>query len=67
MLATQIASAAEEQNAVSEEVTRSVNRISEVSQQSAEGTRQLKVAAVELAALSGRLQSMVGQFKIDRG
>jgi methyl-accepting chemotaxis protein len=63
----QIASAAEEQNAVSEEVTRSVNRISDVSQQSADGTRQLKVAAEQLAALSGRLQSMVGQFKIDRG
>jgi methyl-accepting chemotaxis protein len=63
----QIASAAEEQNAVSEEVTRSVNRISDVSQQSADGTRQLKVAAEQLAALSGRLQSMVGQFKIDHG
>ena len=62
----QIASAAEEQSAVSEEISRNVTNISEVGQQSAEGTRQLKVAAEELAGLSAHLQAMVGQFRIEQ-
>lgn len=60
----QIASAAEEQTAVAEEINRSVHQIAtaveSVSDETANGAR----TAQELSALGKRLESLVGQFRI---
>ncbi len=61
---TQIASAAEEQSAVAEEINRNISNISEVAEQSATGAQQTSVASTELARLAEQLQSMVTQFKV---
>ena len=61
---TQIASAAEEQSAVAEDINRNVVSISQVAEQTAVGSQQTATASEELARLAARLQSLVGQFKI---
>ena len=61
---TQIASAAEEQAAVSEEINRNVTSISQISEQTASGTEQTTAAADELAKLAAELQQLISQFKI---
>lgn len=58
-----IASAAEEQSSVAEEINRNVNNISQISEQTLTGSTQTAAAADELARLSGELQGLVGQFK----
>ena len=61
---TQIASAAEEQSAVAEEINRNVVNISHGSAQSARGTEQAALASGELARLATDLQQLVAQFKV---
>jgi len=61
---TQIASAAEEQSAVSEEINKNVTSISQISEQTASGAEQTTTSANELARLASDLQNLVGQFKI---
>jgi methyl-accepting chemotaxis protein len=61
---TQIASAAEEQSAVAEEVNRNVVNISHGSAQSARGTEQAALAGGELARLATDLHRLVAQFKV---
>ncbi|MEW6764545.1 MAG: methyl-accepting chemotaxis protein [Pseudomonadota bacterium] len=58
-----IASAAEEQSAVAEEVSRNVVTISQEVDHMAENSRQVTQASEELARLGARLQSLVSQFK----
>ena len=60
---TQIASAAEEQSAVAEEMNRSIVTISEVSHQNAVGAEQTAVTSEELARLAEKLQDMTARFK----
>lgn len=60
---TQIASAAEEQSAVSEEINRNIHSISDISEQTAVGSEQTTAAANELAQLASGLQILVTQFK----
>ncbi len=60
----QIASASEEQSAVSEEINRNVTSISQISEQTASGAEQTTTSANELARLASDLQNLVGQFKI---
>jgi methyl-accepting chemotaxis protein len=60
---TQIASAAEEQSVVSEEINQNVHSISDISEQTAVGSEQTTAAANELAQLASQLQSQVAQFK----
>jgi len=62
---TQIASASEEQSAVSEEINKNVTSISQISEQTASGSEQTTNAATELAQLASDLQNLVGQFKIN--
>jgi methyl-accepting chemotaxis protein len=61
---TQIASAAEEQSAVAEEINRNVSNISQGSAQSAQGTEQTAFASMELARLAADLQTLVARFKV---
>ncbi|WP_442963610.1 methyl-accepting chemotaxis protein [Pseudomonas sp. MF6755] len=64
LMNTQIASAAEEQTAVSEEVNRSVHQIAVVVEGVAQETRQGAETARSLASLSENLNAMVRQFKV---
>ncbi|WP_339805184.1 methyl-accepting chemotaxis protein, partial [uncultured Marinobacter sp.] len=60
---TQIAAAAEEQSSVAEEINKNVVRIVEAAQSSGSGVSQTSEASNELAQLSERLRSLVGQFR----
>jgi methyl-accepting chemotaxis protein len=61
---TQIASAAEEQSSVAEEMNRNIVAIRDVAEQTARGAHQTSRATDELSRLSSELQALVGQFKI---
>ena len=60
---TQIASAAEEQSAVAEEINKNISNISHVAEQSAEAAKQNSAASEQLARLAEELQSVVSQFR----
>ena len=60
----QIASAAEEQTSVAEEINRNVMQINTLVEGTASGARQTSASSVELTKLASQLQSLVGQFKI---
>jgi methyl-accepting chemotaxis protein len=61
---TQIASAAEEQSVVAEEINRNVVGINEIGEHTAQGAQQTASASEGLNNLAGQLQRIVGQFKI---
>ena len=63
-MSTQIASAAEEQSSVSEEINSNIVSINDMSNQTAEGAAQTSTASAELARMSGDLQGLVAQFKV---
>ena len=63
-LNTQIASAAEEQSAVAEEINRNITTISQVGQQTSLASQQTMVASEELARLAAQLQNVVSQFRV---
>lgn len=63
-MTTQIAAAAEQQNAVSEEVGRNVTNIRDAAEESAKSTRQVMDANLGVAELATQLQGLVGSFKI---
>jgi len=64
MMNTQIASAAEEQNAVAEEVNQNIIRISQHAEKTSSGAQTTQLASTELASLSEELNTLMGQFKI---
>ncbi|HEY5717588.1 MAG TPA: methyl-accepting chemotaxis protein [Motiliproteus sp.] len=59
----QIASAAEEQSCVAEEINRSIDSVKDAAIELAAGCTQMTGAAHELSDASSRLQQMVNQFK----
>ena len=61
---TQIASAAEEQSAVAEEINRNLHGITEAVEQTAAGSNQIAAASEELARLAVTLQEGIGQFRL---
>ena len=61
---TQIASAAEEQSTVTEEINRNIVNINEVAEQTSEGAAQAKQASDDLAKLSEQLKQLVSQFTV---
>lgn len=63
-LNTQIATAAEEQSSVTEEINRNVINIQGISEETASGAEQTSTASAELARLGEQLQALVGQFKV---
>ncbi|RFA24490.1 hypothetical protein CAI21_21345 [Alkalilimnicola ehrlichii] len=60
----QIASAAEEQTAVSNDISQSVTRIRDIAVETAGGSKQTATSSEELARLSERLSKLVGQFRV---
>ena len=63
-MSTQIASAAEEQGAVAEEINRNISNITEVVGRTAEEAEQIAASSENLNSLSGDLQGVVGRFRI---
>ncbi|MBV0933680.1 methyl-accepting chemotaxis protein [Marinobacterium weihaiense] len=60
----QIATAAEEQSSVAEEINRNITTISQAIEETATAATQVTTASQELARLSSMLQSSVQQFKL---
>jgi methyl-accepting chemotaxis protein len=60
----QIASAAEQQNAVTEEINRNITKISEVTDLTAAGAQQTASASNEMRQFASQLKALVGQFKV---
>lgn len=60
---TQIASAAEEQTAVAEEINQNILSVNTISQQNSQGAQQTENSSRELARLAVELQSLVQTFK----
>jgi methyl-accepting chemotaxis protein len=63
-MTTQIASAAEEQAAVAEEVNRNITSISNMAEETSAGTISTKEASDDLARLASELQGLVAEFKV---
>lgn len=61
---THIASAAEEQSAVAEEINRNIVSIAQVAEENAESTGQTTLTSEELARLANGLETQISQFKI---
>lgn len=61
---SQIATAAEEQRAVTEEINHNIVNISQVTEQTASSTQQIADASGELAKLASQMQSLVEEFKV---
>jgi methyl-accepting chemotaxis protein len=62
--ANQIATAAEEQTATISEISRNMQRITEVVQHSAHGAQETDLAACQLTALAEELHRNVGRFRL---
>ena len=60
---SQIASAAEEQTTVAEEINRNIHSISKVSEQTSQGMQQTATSSHELLDLADQLKQTVNQFK----
>ncbi len=60
----QIAGAAEEQTAVAEEISRNINNISSVSQETASGAKTTSTACQELLELANELRTTISHFKV---
>lgn len=61
---TQIATAAEEQSAVAEEINRNITAISTIADNTANGATQTAQSSEELVRLTAELQRLVNQFKL---
>lgn len=61
---TQIATAAEQQSQVAEDINRNVNTIDDVAKQTGDGARQTTIASRELAQLGEHLRSMANEFRV---
>jgi len=63
----QVAAASEEQSAASEEISKNVEAIRSVTQESTVGIQQIARAAEDLNRLTETLQNLVSKFNIDNG
>jgi methyl-accepting chemotaxis protein len=60
----QIATAAEQQSAVAEEINRSVINVRDVSEQTSAASEETAASSIELARLGTHLQGLVGRFRV---
>ncbi len=60
----QIASAAEEQNAVAEDISRNITNISQIAERTATQADGTSSASSQLSQLATQLQGLVGQFRV---
>ncbi len=60
----QIATAAEEQSSVAEEMNRNIINISQVAENNSQGAQQTSTASSELAKLAENLQSVISRFAV---
>ncbi|MCF4977044.1 HAMP domain-containing protein [Pseudomonas gessardii] len=60
----QIATTAEQQSAVAEEINRSVLNVRDVSEQTAAASEETAASSTELARLGTHLQALVGRFRV---
>jgi len=60
----QIATAAEEQSAVAEEINRNVTRISNIADNTSSGATQTAHSSEDLLRLTAELRRLVSQFKL---
>lgn len=63
-MSNQIATAAEEQTSVAEEINQSIIRVNDVADQSAAAVEETSAAANELARLGQELQDLVNQYQV---
>ncbi|WP_372742415.1 methyl-accepting chemotaxis protein [Neptunomonas sp.] len=61
---TQIASAAEEQTAVADEISQNVQQVADIAEHSAQNADALSDTTQEMSALERRLMKIVSQFKV---
>jgi methyl-accepting chemotaxis protein len=61
---TQIATAAEEQSAVTEEINRNVTNIADIADETSAGAQQTSQISEELVRLATELERLVGQFRL---
>jgi len=64
-IVSQVAAASEQQSRASEQITKNIELITNVTKQSATGVRQIAHAAEELNQLTNNLQSLISKFKVD--
>lgn len=62
-MSAQIASAAEQQGAVSDEINNNILRISNMANEAADGAQQTSESSNELSEIAAQLQSIIHQFK----
>ncbi|MBK7632397.1 MAG: methyl-accepting chemotaxis protein [Ignavibacteriales bacterium] len=65
-IVTQVAAASEEQSSASQQITLNIELITNVTQQSATGVRQIAHAAEDLNQLTENLQKLISHFKVDK-
>ncbi|MDO9319399.1 MAG: methyl-accepting chemotaxis protein [Gammaproteobacteria bacterium] len=63
-MTTQIASASEEQSAVTIDIKKNINNISQVANETATGSKEISAGSDELARLALEMKRLVGQFKV---
>jgi methyl-accepting chemotaxis protein len=61
---TQVAAASEEQSSTSEEISRSIEAINNVTRESTAGIQQIAKASEDLSRLTVNLQDLIGKFNI---
>ena len=63
-MSTQIATAAEEQSTVADEINRNITSINDLGAQTAAGANETTASSEELARLATDLQALIAQFKV---
>lgn len=66
-IVTQVAAASEEQSSAAEEISKSIEAINSVSQESAAGIQQIAHAAEDLNRLTLNLENLISRFKLTQG
>jgi len=64
-IAALVAAASEEQSATAEEISKNIESISAVTQQSASGSHEIARSAEDLNNLTSKLEKLISHFKID--